>query len=46
LGGPQVVLGAKDKCLKLAFSPIAAQAKITLTSTKGGGMGALQLFVK
>jgi hypothetical protein len=46
LGGPQVVLGPKDKCLKLAFSPIAAQAKIVLTSTKGAGMAAMQLFVK
>jgi hypothetical protein len=44
--GLQVVMGPKDKCLKLAFSPIAAQVKVTLTSTKGAGTAAAQIFSK
>jgi len=46
VGGSQFILGAKDKCLKLALSPIAVPVKVTVTATKGAGLGAAQVYVK
>jgi hypothetical protein len=46
VAGSQVILGAKDKCLKLALSPIAVPVKVTVTATKGAGLGAAQIYVK
>jgi hypothetical protein len=44
--GSTAVLGPKNNCIKLALSPIAVQAKIILTATRGMGMAAAQLYVK
>lgn len=46
VAGSQVILGAKDKCLKLALSPIAIPVKVTVTASKGAGLGAAQIYVK
>jgi len=46
VAGSQVILGPKEKCLKLALSPIAIPVKVTLTATKGAGLGAAQVYVK
>lgn len=46
VAGSQVILGAKDKCLKLALSPIAVPVKVTITAIKGAGLGAAQIYVK
>jgi hypothetical protein len=44
--GSVAVLGSKNNCIKLALSPIAVQAKVILTATKGMGMAAAQLYIK
>lgn len=46
VAGSQVILGAKEKCLKLALSPIAIPVKVTVTASKGAGLGAAQIYVK
>lgn len=46
VAGSQVILGPKDKCLKLALSPIAIPVKVTITASKGAGLGAAQVYVK
>lgn len=46
VAGSQFVMGAKDKCLKLALSPIAIPVKVTVTATKGAGLGAAQIYSK
>lgn len=46
VAGSQVIMGAKDKCLKLALSPIAIPVKVTITASKGAGLGAAQIYSK
>lgn len=46
VAGSQVVMGPKDKCLKLALSPIAVPMKVTITAAKGAGLAAAQIYAK
>ena len=45
-GGQKTVLGGGGNCIKLAFIPVAVQAKLVLKATRGAGVAAAQLFVK
>lgn len=46
VAGSQVIMGPKDKCLRLALSPIAVPVKFTIIATGGAGMAAAQIYAK